>query len=196
MLGLLPGLASDLRGQRTAARGSFEPGPSKLQSPPLRFTLASNQVERMGRRGCNPAAGALFLWLLLLLFSLCQAQGVTVARQAPQANHGGREDGRRHPVPLQRHPNIVDRRQAPPGPSRWVPTYPTAPTRAPSPVPCTYKRRTQPGAGSGGVFADERLSRVSSLSSPASLADEPGNLRGVFAINKCKHLCLNSSSWS
>lgn len=76
---------------KDAVGGSIQPSSSGLWSPPLGFPLASNQAERMGRRGRNPAARALFLLLILsllilLLFSLWQAQPVRAAREP-----GGRQ---------------------------------------------------------------------------------------------------------
>lgn len=118
-------------------------GAAQLQSPLLGFTPASNQAEQMGRRSCNPAASMLLLLLILLLFSLCQAQGVTHARQAPQAYHGagGVQDGWQRLVLLQSHPKSMNGGQGP----TWSQLGGASISCSP------HEQRTQSGAGSGGI---------------------------------------------
>lgn len=150
-------------------------GAGELQSPPLGSTSVSNQVERTGRRSFSPAASMLLLLLILLLFSLYQAQGLTYARQAPQANHGagGLRMGGNTWSCSKATQKAWTGDKDPPGPSQGVPASPAAP------MSTGYSQVLVLGA-----FCRQ----VSLLSSPAPFADEPGNLRGVFAINKCK--CL------
>lgn len=97
------------------------------------------------------------------------------------------------PGPALKHPKPW---KGPAWPQLGGPRSPTAPNQAPSSAPCTHKPRTRPGAVFGGVFADQQLPWVSSLSSLAQVVDEPGNLGDIFGINKCKRLNLNSSSWN
>lgn len=89
--------------------------------------------------------------------------------------------------------------KGPAWPQLGGPRSPRAPTRHPALFPAhSHRRHGQVlvlGCFLWGVFADKRLPWVS-FSSLAQPVDEPGNLRGVFVINKCKHLNLNSSSWS